>query len=734
MTSATGWKISTMAALTAAAFFAVHPVRGSAAATANSHDATAAATGAAAVGGGLFGWMGGPSDVGASATAPHIGKQLEALRSARSRGQKCEALAALGGTADGDDEAVSAVADAADAKNTVAVRACAVRALGVLRSPHATSALIDLTGDREPKIRDLALSALAKKDDSAANQAVMAAAHADDHDTRIAALLAAGDAHLTGAGALIVQAIAGEDGATQACLIHALGNARDPDATPALLALSTDGPSETRAAALDALGYAGGAAATPTLTAALARGSAEESAAAARSLARIGDAGSRAALLEGARSDSRGVSSASLAALGELEGDDVRQVMIASLGSFDGAAANTAANYFAEHRDVAALGALSDVAGKGTADQVPGAVNAIAAIGGAQARDNLAALASRSGYAQAGALRALQTMPGGDAVARNLALELVKSKSGDGASAGVSALATDGSAEARDGLIAVAKRGGELSRQAVSALLVRGDSASSAAVADLASRARTPAQQAEALDALAASADPRQSPVFTAALRDKDARVRRAALSGLASLGGAEAERALLEASNRPDDASMRMLAVRSLGGVHTAAAASQLERFAHDQDPRLASAALRALANSAPDRAIAASDRAVQSSQIGLRRAAVQMTSALPADTARRILTTAVRDADASVASLAITHLTFVGGPEAERALLEVMTDRSSAAEVKQSAAAALDQMGGATARDNAALIDQLKDAPAADEPSDEGDEDDGRYDLVKG
>jgi len=82
----------------------------------------------------------------------------------------------------------------------------------------------------------------------------------------------------------------------------------------------------------------------------------------------------------------------------------------------------------------------------------------------------------------------------------------------------------------------------------------------------------------------------------------------------------------------------------------------------------------------------------------------------------------------------MAMSQLASVGGPEAERALLDVMTSRSSAAELRQSAAAALEQMGGPTARDNAALIDQLKEAPAADEPSDEGDEDDGRYDVVKG
>src|ERR1700733_15018312 len=105
--SALPWKLSTVAAMGAAVYFAVHPLRSAEKSPAGK--TTTSSAEAASASGGWLGWLGG----GTAAAAPANGanKMLAQLRTARSPAAICEAARALAYGA--DDEVTSAIADVA---------------------------------------------------------------------------------------------------------------------------------------------------------------------------------------------------------------------------------------------------------------------------------------------------------------------------------------------------------------------------------------------------------------------------------------------------------------------------------------------------------------------------------------------------------------------------------------------------------------------------------------------
>ena len=207
-------------------------------------------------------------------------------------------------------------------------------------------------------------------------------------------------------------------------LISALGSTKTPEATPALIELVETRKGKTRIAAISALGDLGGEAATRALARAIGSG-VEDSRVAVRALAQIGDEGSRKVLLDLASSGDREASLEALRGLSDAEGDDVRQVMTAALGSADPDRASSAAAYFGEHGDAAAIPALTAMTRTGGTAAAQYALSAIAAIGGDPARLALADLARHGGGMQAHALAQLGALPGGHAEARGIALDVL---------------------------------------------------------------------------------------------------------------------------------------------------------------------------------------------------------------------------------------------------------------------------------------------------------------------
>jgi HEAT repeat protein len=249
------------------------------------------------------------------------------------------------------------------------------------------------------------------------------------------------------------------------------------------------------------------------------------------------------------------------------------------------------------------------------------------------------------------------------------------------------------------------------------ALAQHSDEASLKVLGDLAQHAKSLQTREQAISALGSAADPRSTSILLSASRDSDPRIKREALVALQRIGGPDAERAIVDATTS-SDMGVRMYAVSSLGRLGTPASESQLERLASDKDQNVARVALTTLAQHAPARATGFVDRALRSDDPRTRTQALEIASSLDAATARRVALTAIKDPDESVVSAAVSRLAEMGGPEAQNALIDVLSNARSSDDVKREAADALQEMGGEAARRWSGLIDKYK------TPEDDGEE----------
>src|SRR5205823_2633239 len=129
---------------------------------------------------------------------------------------------------------------------------------------------------------------------------------------------------------------------------------------------------------------------------------------------------------------------------------------------------------------------------------------------------------------------------------------------------------------------------------------------------------------------------------------------------------------------------------------------------------------ALTTLAQNAPQRATAFVDRAMRSDDPRTRTQALQIASQLDAATARRVTLTAIKDSDESVVQAAVGQLSEMGGPEAQSALVDLLSSATASEDVKRSAADALNEMGGEASRRFSNLIDKYK-TPEEDDSEDD-------------
>jgi HEAT repeat protein len=685
------WKISTFAALGLAGFFAVRAPHGAAAATsAAGVGAGPSETPARASGGGggwLPGWLAAPPPVESGTS-----KALVQLRSAKSPSAICEALTELGTI--GDEASVAAIAEYAGKPRT-STRACAVTALGQSNTGGARSWLVELLGDKDADIRAAAVTALAVHAADPENRsALFAAAHTATPDVRTAALAALGNAHIPEAAPLILEALKKADPATEATLVAALGESHDPSAMPELMRRVKEGTPAQRSAALAALGGVGDGAAG-VLGDILSTGSRDDVRVAANALAQMGDGPAHDALMAAASSGRPEVARAALQALNESDGDDVHDLMVKQLTSTDPQAVGTAASYFGSHHEEAALPTLHDLALHG-GREANEAVAAIASVGGDAARTALAEIAGHPGTSQGTALQQLAAIPGTEEQTRALSLRLLH-QGGQAASTAVDVLGSDTSAEGRDALVRVVHGGGNLATSAISALARRGDSESMRAITDLARSGKNRDLRMQALSSLGSTNDPHAASTLLDALRDTDPAVRRVAVQGLASIGGPEAERAVTQvATAGATEPRARVFAVSALGRMGTPEANRQLETLTADKDNGIARTALYALARTAPESAAKVASHAMSTGDAQAKLVAVQISNQLDQDSMKSILMAGVKDEDPNVLEASARALGQIGGPDAQRALADILTSSTSTEEARHMAADVLDEMGG--------------------------------------
>jgi HEAT repeat protein len=383
--------------------------------------------------------------------------------------------------------------------------------------------------------------------------------------------------------------------------------------------------------------------------------------------------------------------------------------MAKQLSSTDPEAVSAAASYFGDHHEQAVVPQLRDMAlhGGREANQ---AVAAIASVGGDAARAALADIAGSAGTMQSSALQQLSTLPGGAEQARTISLRLIHD-GGQAASSAVDLLGTDTSPEGRDALLRIVHGGGNLAPSAISALARRGDGPSIQAITDLARTTKSRDIRIQALSNLGSTNEPRAAATLLDALKDKDPQVRRVAVQGLASIGGPEAERAVAQVATATDgEPRSRIYAVSALGRLGTQDANRELVTLAADKNEAVARTALYALARNAPDSAAKLATRSMNGGDASARLLAVQISSQLDQDSMKQILLAGVKDEDGSVFESSARALGQLGGPDAVRALGDVLTSSSATDDARKTAAEAIDDMGGDAAQRYKDLIAKYK------------------------
>jgi HEAT repeat protein len=692
---ALGWKLATCVCLTAAVFLAVHEPRTSAAAEKTAE--TRAARPRPSVGSRLFSF----ATAAPESPVPHLATEL---RGARTPAAACRLMTTLGKI--GSDDAVGAIADAARTRSAEA-RICAASSLGLSGTALARGHLAELATDRDPQVRRAAMSELAGNEEAEARSFVLDAARGEDPAIRIDALVALGRARTREGLPLLIAASSTLRGEALYEVIDALGEMGDETAVPALSRLFEHPSAGARHGAVGALGKIGGEAAVAALSHTLDEARGDEITVVTAALAAIHDGGGKKTLFAATAHDRREVSRAALAALVDVEGDDVRDLFLDRLSVRDPEIFDAVCNYFANRHDEAAIPKLSEVARRGSAQNAGRAVAALAYLGGDVARKDLFELATTPGPARIAAMEAVGSLPGEEDRARSLYLGAL-SEGGQLARTAISHLGDDPSPEARAALTDLLRTTGPLAMDAARLLGGRRDPESCRAVIGAFHAAKEPYLRNQLLSIVGEMPGDEPARLLASALRDEDAGVREAAISAVVTRGGEPADRAVTAAAASNDE-SERRNAVLLLRRLDTQRSRETLARLSSDPDANIAGQALSALSAVDPERAEPLIRRAV--AQGGdTRLIALESAGSLDAAVAIPLLSSAVTDSDSTVAETALRQLSQLGGPEAERALVDTLYRRDAPLSLQMYAASVLEDQGGAPARQNQSRIEALR------------------------
>lgn len=196
-----------------------------------------------------------------------------------------------------------------------------------------------------------------------------------------------------------------------------------------------------------------------------------------------------------------------------------------------------------------------------------------------------------------------------------------------------------------------------------------------------------------ALARASASADG-DAEFLASALTHDDAAVRRSAIVGLASLGGAEAAGAV-SSSLADEEPLVVHAAIRALGRLGCADELAGLA--ATTKDPIRLGAVLRALKDADAERAFAAARPLLRSSEAAVATAAVEVVGAIPTEGRVEALMGAADHPDHDVVKLALAQLASTGDERAFAALARAI--EHEAVQVRKYAAELLGNDGGSDA-----------------------------------
>jgi HEAT repeat protein len=586
--------------------------------------------------------------------------------------------------------------------------------------PNRTSRLLRRLADAPTVSEECeAMDDLARTDDTAAAQAVVdVTQRATRSDLRTCATRALGSSRTALAASWLEELAHDRDTSVRDAALAGLAGSEDDAVRRVAIGFAHADDPKIRQAALLALGAAHVAAATPLLVDAIAHADGDNRTALIAALGTTRDPAALAELTKMVRAPSGEVRHAAISSLASAGGADAvaaHQAVVATPNADDAELAiDTLAQIPGEGAHAALLAAASDPRGAIAST----AVVALADDSSDDVRETMRAVAARGGPARGPALAHLLASPETAAEARAILVHAINVDGGSSAQQNLAILSRDESDEARAALADVARRGGANGAEALNALASRDDPASRSTLVELAADAAHP----DAMQALGRLHDERAIPIALAAAESADVSTREAALTTLAAVGGADAERALASAAASPD-VETRRAAASAYSSVDESS--PTLGVLAQDADSEVSRSAFGRLAVVDPARAETVMTARFSSPDPSARQDALWFSSQLDGDVARPYLIAALRDPSAEVVADACSRLADVGGADAQTALLAVMTNPDSTPALAAAAASALEQTDGELARQQAAAIARYRDAAtpaeqgATDEPA---------------
>ncbi len=188
-----------------------------------------------------------------------------------------------------------------------------------------------------------------------------------------------------------------------------------------------------------------------------------------------------------------------------------------------------------------------------------------------------------------------------------------------------------------------------------------------------------------AADALGKIGDPDAIPTLKTVMHSDTAQLRRIAIASIALIADKSGEDALTEAINNPeDDNESRAQAAAGLGRIATPTAVATLVKALDDDDLKLRSASVVALARAArpkPDGPVAANvladlTTALRDARDSVRLGAAQALQAVAAPEAASALLVSLQSADASQRAASASALGFPGDTQAVPSLIKALSD----------------------------------------------------------
>ncbi len=163
-----------------------------------------------------------------------------------------------------------------------------------------------------------------------------------------------------------------------------------------------------------------------------------------------------------------------------------------------------------------------------------------------------------------------------------------------------------------------------------------------------------------------------------AALKDPDARVRRAAVAGLALFRGDAPVREALLAAAQDGDHEVRLTVITALSGAADDRVVDLFLAALKDGRPDIRQAAARSLGATRAARALAPLEAALSDPDAGVRATVARALAESAGRAAVPALVAALRDADANVRREAASALADIGDPAATEPLIAAMGDES--------------------------------------------------------